>query len=168
MQRQLPLSWTETSSNDIEYIHLKLPNAHFIPFATLPETVSLDDFLCHLDQVLNAPIIIRGVPHRAIKMLPGGTYWSFASEAVLRSESFSPSKSLQDLNKRGLRHGTVQEVHSQEGKEHIGTLWNASVYSNSQPFRFLFRHLPSSRDRTFIFRHPTTPRTLAVVFFSQR
>ncbi len=163
----LPLSWSYTEEKTAQFCSSPLGRSTFIAYASVPKHLRLRTFLDQMSLKLESPLLIRGVPYTTTRNLPGES-WSFASEAVLCSSQFVPSRSLLLLEKRGLKHGFSRETSFTDGKETISQIWKKSRYANSKSLEFLFRQTPTSRDRTFVYYARATREPLAAAFFSRR
>ena len=154
-KNDLPLSWFITNNESARCIAVSLPpgKIKWIALAGVVKTMSLSQFIS--SNCGNYKIIIRGInPNLADSLEKAGfRKYLVSSEAVLdlTDDHFS-KRSLKELIRRGMRHGTVLEVERNiENIRRLEELLAVSPHSKEPQLKNLFYTSFEPEFRLFVF-----------------
>ncbi len=156
----LPLSWERINCARPHFltVPLRIHKTNWFSLAEIPESWDFEPALNEMKKLSPGGIVIRGCNKEIAGFLKNHDFQciQIAMEALLRlnGEHFK-KKSVKNLIKRGLRHGTIKEIeYNSENHERILALKKKTPHGNKPQLKYLFRTDFEETTRCFVFeRH---------------
>lgn len=157
---RLPLSWVKKEIDRPIYYHTRLPlsQIHWVYWADIPHDFSFPQIYQHYLSALPGGFLLRGCSREIARYLSeqGCEVLPIGSEAVIDlNDDILQKKSLQELVRRGMRWGAVEEIdRSRETLRKFETFHHHTRHSREPQLRFLFRDRFEPHERCFVFSTP--------------